>query len=272
MMIPFILITDSNLHDIYLSILKYHILSTHPHLTIFEHCINSSENKVNKAAAYILLNEHHFPDNTIFFIETNIPQKIETQKILLIQYHQKWIFTPDNGLIGLLEQNKIQNVYYWKEHIHSSFYSKNEMLNALKNFVVNQFNISNDFKPITNKNYIQLHWPDIIEHSSNTNIKKIFIPILYIDSYDNIILQFKKTQYESLLNNYNVTIHTPYEKINTISKTYNYVDNASTIALFNDAEYLEIASNGGKLASLIAHKDIYSEPTYLIYVELKPKK
>lgn len=273
MMLPFVLITDSNNQDIYFSVLKYHILSIHPQFSIFEYYINSFENKVYRAAAYILLNEHYFPKNTIFYLEINIPQKIDDQKLLLIEYNQKWIFTPDNGLIGLLEQEKIQNVYYWIEPIQTSFYSKNEMLHSLKNFIENNLSISEKFIPFLDKKYIQFHWPQIIERTySNNSIKKLIVPILYIDSFENVILHFKRTTYNNLLLNYDITINLPLEKIKTISNTYNSVDNNNSVAFFNDAGYLEIAFNGSKLASLIADKDIYSQSTYLINLELKPKQ
>lgn len=269
---PLILMTNTSNDDIYLSVLKYCLYSISPQFNILEYYIKPHHSSVNKAAAYILLNNHSFQPHTIFYLEINISQKIHQQKILLIQYHNKWIFTPDNGIVGLLEKDKIQNIYSWKETIKSSFYAKNEMLNALKCFIENTSSVTNDFKPISSDECTQIQWPDIVEKDKpSTNTKKIFIPVLYIDKYDNIILNLKKETYNVWLKNYDISVHLPFTEHKKISSTYNDGNNNETIILFNDAGYMEIANNGGHIASLTAHKDIFSEPTYLITIELKPK-
>ncbi|GIV29220.1 MAG: hypothetical protein KatS3mg028_0286 [Bacteroidia bacterium] len=272
-MLPLILISDNTPEDIYNSVLKYHLLSKIPHAGIFEYYVRSSMSEaLYHAAAYILLNEHYFEKNTVFFIEINISEQIQQQKILLIQYNTKWILTPNNGITGLLEQEKIKQIYFWKEYITTSFYAKNEMLNALKNFVFSNFEITKDFTPISYEECKKTYRPSITENIISEKEKNLIIPALYIDSYQNLICLFKKKDYEHYSKDYDITIKLPLsEKITTIQNTYNQQPSDQTIALFNDAGYLEIAVNGGHLSSLVLDRNIFTGTSTSILLNLKKK-
>lgn len=270
---PLILISDNNSHDIYNSILKFSIVSQCPVVHILEYYTGSDLNKINKSAAYILLNEYQFTTNSVFYIEVNASRKILHQKILLIQYEDKWILTPDNGILGLLENEKVKKIYYWKEYIQSGFYAKNEMLNGLKSLIDSKFKVNNEFESITYEVCERLHWPSIIERKSENGEKKLIVPLLYVDSYQNLIFKFRKSEFEKYTHTYDISIQLPLgEKINHIQSVYNQTDSNELLAIFNDAGYLEIAVNGGNLAPLIVNKDIYYDSSHSIILTLKPKK
>ena len=271
MMPSLILITEHSANDIYLSILKYHITNACPSLKIFEYCTGFSSQSIFKSAAYVLINNHQLSDNTIFFIENNIAEKKHNQLLLLVQYNNKWLLTPDNGIIGLIEKSFIQSLFRWKETISSTFYAKNEMLNALKDLIANNLKPTSNFTKIEPDDCTKIHWPSIKEHIKNNSIKQLVVPVLYIDSYGNLILNFKKKDFDEYSKNYEISIQIAFEKLN-INSIYNEKSNADTIALFNDAGYLEIASNGNKLAPLVVHKDIYEGSNYYVLIELKPKQ
>jgi len=271
MMSSLIIITEHNANDIYLSVLKYHITNACPSLKMFEYCTGFSSQSIFKSAAYILINNHQFSDNTVFFIENNIAEKKQNQSILLVQYNNKWLLTPDNGIIGLIEKSFIQSVFRWKESITSTFYAKNEMLNALKDLVANDFKPTANFTKTEPDECTKIHWPSIKEQIKNNSIKQLVVPVMMIDSYGNLILHFKKKEFDEYLKNYNISIQIAFEKLN-INSIYNDKSNADTIALFNDAGYLEIASNGNKLAPLVVHRDIYDGSNFYVLIELKPKQ
>jgi len=269
-MIPIILISDSSRDDIYISILEYSIIHHIPSAKIF-YCFVTQEDNIKKSAANILLSHHSFNDNTIYYLEVNNSNQKPHQKILLIQYNAKWIITPDNGIVGLLEKDKIQNIYHWKEFITSSFYAKNEQLYALKNLIDNNFSVSKDWTEVSFEDCEKLFWPNTIQRNSNQREIQIIPPVIYIDAYQNIILNFKKSEYEELIKNYNIKISVPFYDIEKIYSTYNQEKNSEVIALFNDAGYLEIAINGAKLAPLIANKNIFRKDNYFIIIKLTPK-
>lgn len=265
-----VIITNTGNNDIYLSVLKYQIKHQIQDVDVFEF-VTSIQNNIQETATYLLLNEYHFDTNTIFYIENNIAQKINAQKILIIHYNNKWIVTPDNGLVGLIEKDKIQNIYCWKENITTSFYSKNEMLNALKFLIENSFSISKHLSTLNFDECKKIYWASIIERNIGHNKKQIVVPILYIDKYQNIILNYKLSDYLKYSQEYDIQIRLPFHQIQKIHQNYNEVENNDVVALFNDAGYLEIAVNGGYLAKLVAHKDIYTGDTYHILLELKKK-
>lgn len=265
-----VIITNTGYNDIYLGVLKYQIKHQIQDVDIFEF-VTSIQNSIQESAAYLLLNEHHFNTNAIFYIENNIAQQINAQKILMIHYNNKWIVTADNGLVGLIEKDKIQNIYCWKETITTSFYAKNEMLNALKFLIKNSFSISKHLPTTSLDECKKIHWTSIIERDIGNDKKQIVVPILYIDKYQNIILNYKLSDYLKYSQEYDIQIRLPFHQIQKIHQNYNAVENNDVVALFNDAGYLEIAVNGGYLANLVAHKDIYSGDTHHILLELKKK-
>ncbi len=271
-MITLVLISDNNYNDIYTSVLKYHLISKIKDAHIYEYYLLNNDNKIYNTGAYLLLNEHNFPENSIFFIETNTPKYIPQQKILVIQYNHKWIFSPDNGVIGLLEKNKIQNIYYWKETISTSFYSKNEMLNALQNLILNNFSINKNFTITSLEHCETLNWQTITERTLPNGDKILLIPALYIDSYGNIILNFKKSDYESYKNQYEVKITLPFDTITSVHSVYNLEDNNNVMAIFNDAGYLEILIKNGNFFNLIMPKNLYNHDSPTISIIMKPKK
>ncbi len=272
-MLPLLIISDNNNEDVYFSLLKYSIWRAVPDVYIFEYCVSKSADKINKAAAYILLNEHSFSENSVFYIEVNIGYLFgSNQKILLIQYNNKWILTPDNGLAGLLEKEKIQKIYDWKEPICTTFYAKNEMLNALKYLVNHSFVVGHQLREIGIEKCQRLNWWSMVERRKNNDEKILLLPILLIDSYGNIILNFRKRDYELLCEKYDVKIQLPYSTIDEINDTYNQKGTNKEVAVFNDAGYLELLINDGGLAQMIVHQDIYSGANYHISLLLKLKR
>lgn len=272
-MLPVILISEFGSEDIYNSVLEYHIQKISENIRIFSYFTSFHHtDKIYKAGAYILLHSSQFTKNSVFFVETNASEKTDCQKILLIQYDHQWILTPDNGLMGLLEKNKIRHIYYWKEFIQTSFYAKNEMLNALKKLIHGNFLIDDEFNEISYNECKKINWPSLIE-KEYSNEKKLIVPLMHIDSFGNLIFLFTKQNYIEYSKIYDISIKLPLRvTIENISTHYNEINTNEQLAIFNEAGYLEIATNGDALAPLIAHKDIYSGASYSLLMTLKPKK
>lgn len=267
-----VLISDNNHNDIYTSALKYHITAEIKDIHIFDYFLPNNSRKIYNTAAYLLLNEHHFTDNTVFYIETNFSQNTSQQKILIIQYNHKWIISPDNGIAGLIEKNKIQNIFYWKDYISTGFYSKNEMLDALKSLVSANFSTNKYFTPIQINDCHKLIWENTIERIISDKEKKLTVPVLFVDSYGNVILNFKKSDYEKYKDNYEIKIEVPFHTITHIDTAYNMKKNGDVMAIFNDANYLEILVVNGNFFNLIIPKDMYEAgnyPTILITLTKK---
>ena len=75
--------------------------------------------------------------------------------------------------------------------------------------------------------------------------------ILFIDNFDNAILNLTKNQFEEHRNGRPfVILISRNEEITTISNHYSSVQEGECLAWFNSAGYLEIAINKGNIASL----------------------
>ncbi len=75
--------------------------------------------------------------------------------------------------------------------------------------------------------------------------------ILYIDRYENVVLDITKTQFDEYARGRPFRIKIMrMQDITTISSNYNDVPNGEPLCRFNDAGFLEIALNHAPAASL----------------------
>ena len=76
--------------------------------------------------------------------------------------------------------------------------------------------------------------------------------IIFIDNFENVIINITKEQFETQRANRRFRIETRRnDHIETLSETYSDVAEGEKLALFNAAGYLEIAINKGNAAGLL---------------------
>jgi S-adenosylmethionine hydrolase len=84
---------------------------------------------------------------------------------------------------------------------------------------------------------------------------KIIASVIFIDSYQNAFLNINKSEFERERKGRNFKLYyTSRHPISEISKTYADAPEGEELILFNENDYLEIAINKGKAASLLGLK------------------
>lgn len=195
----------------------------------------------------------YYPEETYHLVLCNLYYHLP--EYVLFAYHNKqYYLLADNGLITMIldtspeeavmlslgqsnQKNIIQLIEVFADAIKK--HAGGQKLSSIGQ-PMEQVKSRNVFQPISTEAYIDGQ-------------------ILYIDAYENVIVNITKDQFESARKGRNFRIrYSRNDSIVRISETYADVTPGEKLALFNAAGYLEIAVNRGNAAGLFGLSD-YSE-------------
>lgn len=205
-------------------------------------------------AAYVCRSAiKNFPDHSYHLILVNLFEKKPEQ--LLLAFHQnQYLICADNGLLSMILEEKPEmliGIPLEKMAEKNTIYLASVMGKVI-NQIVNGESIKNigipDVKYIEKRHLRPTLDNNIIEGQ-----------IIFIDSFENIIVNITREQFEDQRKGRNFRIvFKRDEEIHRISESYADVGEGEKLALFNSAGYLEIAINKGNAAGLFGLKG-YSE-------------
>ena len=207
-------------------------------------------------AAYICSNTiKNFPDYSYHIILVNLFEK-KPEQLLLAFHRNQYLLCADNGLLTMiLEENPemIIGIPLDPDAPKTTIYLA-EVMGKTVNRLVNGESVKNLGLP--EPQYIEKRHlrPTQDEHSIEGQI-------IFIDSFENVIINITRSQFEEQRRGRNFKIlFKRDEVIDRISETYADVPQGEKLALFNSAGYLEIAINKGNAAGLFGLKG-FSEKT-----------
>lgn len=197
-------------------------------------------------AAYVCSNAiKNFPVGTFHIILLNLFDK-RPEYLLLIEHEGQFIGCADNGLITMILEEVPQNLV--KLPLKSS--EQKNILNCAKVLgeaykqVLEGKSLNDIGLPIES---IQIKNP----LRALLGPKHIEGQIIFIDNFENVIINITKEQFEEQRKGRSFKIvFTRDEVIEKISESYADVSESEKLALFNSANYLEIAINKGNAAGL----------------------
>jgi S-adenosyl-L-methionine hydrolase (adenosine-forming) len=197
-------------------------------------------------AAYVVRNAvKNFPEGTFHLIFINLFD--DKADHLLIAYHDGHYFgCADNGLITMileqepeavvsipLPQNTAKNTLVYAKVFAHAFKKINEGMSLLE--VGNtdiSIKIKNPLKPLLGTDWMEGQ-------------------IIFIDNFENVIVNITKDEFEEQRKGRKFAIiFKRDESIEKISENYADVQEGEKVAIFNSANYLEIAINKGNAAGL----------------------
>jgi S-adenosyl-L-methionine hydrolase (adenosine-forming) len=202
-------------------------------------------------AAYICRNAiWQFPEKTYHLILVNLfEQKPEYLLLALLNGH--YIFCADNGLLPMilpvkpeivvgipLDKNEIKNTLYCTRCIGNVIreIEKGVSLKSLGDPEISYIQ-KNDLRPLLGDNYIEGQ-------------------IIFIDRFENVIVNITRDEFEAQRKGRSFRIvFKRSEIIERISESYADVPQGEKLAIFNAANYLEIAINKGNAAGLFGLQD-----------------
>ena len=214
-------------------------------------------------SAYICRNAiKNFPPFTFHIILVNLFEH-KTEKLLLAFYDDQYILCADNGLLTMIAEGKpeiIIGLKADKHKIRNTLYCIEVMGRAI-NAISEGERLQDIGEPdieITEKNHLRPFLaPDSMEGQ-----------IIFIDNFENVIVNITKEQFETQRANRNFRIETRRnDHIEALSNTYADVPEGEKLALFNAAGYLEIAINKGNAAGLLFGLMGYKEEPANAYLQ-----
>jgi S-adenosyl-L-methionine hydrolase (adenosine-forming) len=199
-------------------------------------------------SAYICRNSiKNFPAFTFHIILVNLFDH-KTENLLLAFHQDQYILCADNGLLTMIAEGKPEMVIGLKADsvkIKNTLYCIDVMGRAIQDLTDGKRlqDIGQPDFELVEKNHIRPFLaPDSIEGQ-----------IIFIDNFENVIVNITKEQFEAQRANRSFRIETRRHDhhIETLSETYSDVPEGEKLALFNAAGYLEIAINKGNAAGLL---------------------
>ncbi|MFZ9388423.1 MAG: SAM hydrolase/SAM-dependent halogenase family protein [Chitinophagaceae bacterium] len=201
-------------------------------------------------AAYVCRSAlRNFPAYSYHLILVNLFEK-KPEQLLLAFHNNQYLLCADNGLLTMILEESpeiVIGIPLDKNVTRNTIY-----LTSVMGQVVNQ---------LANGESIQkIGIPDV-RYMEKRHLRPLLDTqgiegqIIFIDSFENVIVNITREQFEEQRKGRNFRIvFTRGEFIDRISETYADVAEGEKVALFNSAGYLEIAINKGNAAGLFGLK------------------
>ena len=203
-------------------------------------------------AAYVCANAFSFyPAGSFHIVIINLFEK-QPSHLLITSYKEQFIICPDNGILTMIAGEKPAEVFAFDINNKTSAGVLNctaaiaELLKELdKNIPLE--NITRPYSAIK----------EMYPFRSTTGPDWIDSQIIFIDQFENVVINLTKTEFEEHCKGRKFKIILPARNdggIESISENYASVEQGEQLAWFNSAGYLELAINKGNLAGLFGLK------------------
>jgi S-adenosylmethionine hydrolase len=235
--------TDLGTKDYYLAALKGTILKRCSEVQWVDVNCHIKPFDIRQAAFHLQGVFPYFPENTIHL--AHILPGFEKARILFLSYHGQYVVTFDNGLVSLLPNEFLKEVYALKPELVQKtdlFFSQSIAL--VVNHLAAQKPLREIGDIITDYQQKKMPQPTI----SQSGLKGM---VVAIDGFGNVITNIHKSIFEDFVGNKRFQIAIHHVRIKEISTDYKSVVEGDLLALFNSNGYLEIAIRQGKASSLL---------------------
>jgi S-adenosyl-L-methionine hydrolase (adenosine-forming) len=239
------LTTDIGQQDYLVAAIKGQLYSANEYITIVDISHQVSSFNYPQAAYFCCSAFKHFPANSFHVVLVNMFD--ERPKQMLLAYHNnQYIACADNGLLTMIidgPPEKVIGLRLPEDERPTTLLCTKIIANAYSHILagIEMENIGDtDVKIVEKLRLKYVTSPTTMEGQ-----------ILYIDNFENVIVNITKEDFDRERNGRNFKIvFKRDEVIDSISDTYACVPQGEKVAFFNSAGYLEIAINKGNAAGL----------------------
>ena len=250
------LTSDIGSPDYLVGAIKAQLLQINPDFKIVDISHNIPPFNYPQAAYVCRSAIKNFPEFSYHLILVNLFEKKPEQ--LLLAFHQnQYLVCADNGLLSMIleETPEIVIGIPLEKILEKNTIYLTSVMGKVINQLVNGESIKNIGIP--DVQYIEKrHLRPTLENNS------IEGQIIFIDSFENIIVNITRKQFEEQRKGRSFRIvFKRDEEIHRISESYADVGEGEKLAFFNSAGYLEIAINKGNAAGLLGLKGFSEKNT-----------
>jgi S-adenosylmethionine hydrolase len=243
------LTSDIGTRDYLVGAIKAQLLQSNPGISIVDISHNISPFNYPQAAYLCKSAIKNFPDFTYHIIMVGLFES-KPKQLLLTFHNNQYILCGDNGLLTMIMEEKPEIIAGIS--LDETGEKNTVQIASVMGKVIRQLESGESLQKIgimdvdyVQKNHLRpLLGSDWIEGQ-----------IIFIDNFENVIINITKDQFEEQRNGRNFRIVFKREEvIDRISESYADVPEGEKLALFNSAGYLEIAINKGNAAGLLGLK------------------
>jgi len=197
-----------------------------------------------RQASYLLLSAYpHFPKGSVHIVMVDVFAG-DQPRMLLAEKDGSLFIVPDNGILPLAFGQEIIDTCLVHEFTGSFVFG--DWINIVGG-TVKAINTDGNlpYPPATIRNVPGTLLPKAMPDGFDCNI-------LYIDRYENVVLDITKSQFEAIVGNHPFRIKVMRQTdLTVICNNYNDVPEGHPLCRFNLAGFLEIAINRGRAASFL---------------------
>jgi len=237
------LITDFGLSDPYLAQLKASVWSKQPEVRFIDISHDIKPHDI-VSAGWILKNTFKdCPPGTIHFVSV-LNNYNNNSSYILFRHEGHYFIGPNNGVFSLAFEKLPQDIYEIKSEPFDA-HSLKSILVKIIDHISRQRSMEELGDQVKNL---------IMRIQLQPVINKFMIrgSVIYIDHFENVIINITKDQFEKARAGRRFSIFIKRnDPITEISHTYQEVGMGETLCLFNSFDHHEIAINGGHAASML---------------------
>ena len=237
------LTTDLGERDYYAGMIKGALLQVNPLLNIVDISHRIEPYNIVQAS-FVLGNAYaNFPKGTIHMINVDNFYN-EKKQFVALEKDGHYFIGPDNGLFSLIF-NPMPEKQYAIACKNSGTFPLGEIFAKALAHILSEKPFSKIGKKLDAPTQRITLQPVV-------NQSQIRGSVIHLDNYGNVILNIKRGLFEHVQNGRDFSLFFKrYDPIQKLSKHYGDVAIGDTLCLFNSADYLEIAINMGRAASML---------------------
>ena len=241
------LATDIGQNDFLVAAIKGQLLSLQPSCNIVDITHQLSSNHILQSA-YICKSAYpYFPTGTFHIIIENLYFHTPAE-YLIAKYKDGYIACPDNGILPVITDHKMQEVIAVKLDTDKTLLNITQTIAVVFSRLTNGESFHNMGNQPT-----AMH--TISPYPQPSNPDKLEAHIIFIDKFENVVINLTKNEFETRRKGRRFQIIIKRNDIiDTISDSYASVSEGEKLAWFNSAGYLELGMNKGNMASLFGLK------------------
>jgi S-adenosyl-L-methionine hydrolase (adenosine-forming) len=241
------LLSDFGTRDATVAITKGILKQLLPDTAIIDISHNIEPFNIRQAAYVSRVSSANFPDGTVHLILLNIFAANEP-KITVTIVGKQYFICPDNGFIPTTFQDEAYTTFLFRRMA-----TKNSYPDWIRNCAdlaqhLLHGKLPDDLTPLAPHSETVSRVPTLLK----SEINEILLDVVYIDRYENVILNITRRQFEKLTNGspFSLKFRNTNE-ITRITQSYSEIEEGEQFCRFNALGNLEIGIKNGKAASLL---------------------
>ncbi|MDE3125488.1 MAG: SAM-dependent chlorinase/fluorinase [Bacteroidota bacterium] len=235
--------SDIGIQDYIIGAIKGQIISACSNVQIVDVNHDLTPHNYPQAAYFCNQAFKYFPKKSIHIILLDCFEG-NNEQFLISELNDQIVICPDNGLLTMLLGKKQLPVF-------SILLPSTQNILEITSVLANLIGQLDSKIPIAQVSQPAISIQQKIALQPSIGNDWIEGQVLFIDKFDNVIINITQQQFEEAAANRTFEINIPNNAgIYKISKNYADVPKGEVLAIFNAAGYLELAVNNGKMAAL----------------------